>query len=242
MKKLLIILISFLIISSVYSQSGTLYQTGLTAEQNLNAIGNLARYSTGGIGFDTRYEGIKGSPRLFDTLLTSSLKLKGEDYYIQLESNLDLIGNSLIFINPKTGQLLSIPSGIIKEVIINNKGKKMLFRTTNGKRIEKDIKEEKFFQVLKDGQYQFIKLPLKKIIEADFKDVYGSDRRYDEYTTYYKYYILSSDSSFHRIQLTKKSLVKIFPDKKELITRTIEAKSYDNDEEMVIDILDKLRN
>src|SRR5659263_37886 len=118
MKKLLIILISFLIISSVYSQSGTLYQTGLTAEQNLNAIGNLARYSTGGIGFDTRYEGIKGSPRLFDTLLTSSLKLKGEDYYIQLESNLDLIGNSLVFINPKTGKLLSIPSGIIKEVII----------------------------------------------------------------------------------------------------------------------------
>jgi hypothetical protein len=242
MKKSLIILVLFLIIHSAYSQSGTLYQTGLTAEQNLNAIGNLARYSTGGIGFDTRYEGIKGSPRLFDTLLTSFLQLKGEDYYIQLESNLDLMGNSLIFINPKTGKLLSIPSGIIKEVKINYKGKEMIFRTTSGRRFENDIREEKFFQVLKDGHNQFIKLPLKKIIEADFKNVYGADRRYDEYSTYYKYFIMSSDSSFHRIQLNKKSLIKMFPDKKELITRTVEAKSFENDEEMVIDILDKIRN
>lgn len=239
MRKLSLILISLLIIKSAYSQGSTLYQTGLTAEQNLNAIGNLARYSTGGTGFDTRYEGIKGSPRLFDTLLTSFLKLKGQDYYIQLESNIDLIRNALIFINPKTRELLSIPSGIIKEVKINSKGKEMVFRTTNGKRIEKDIKEEKFIQILKDGQYQFIKLPLKKLIEADFKDVYGADRRYDEYTTYYKYFIMSSDSLFHRIQLSKKSMVKMFPDRKELITKTIEAKSYDNNEEMVLNILEK---
>ena len=240
MKKSLIILVLFLIIHSAYSQSGTLYQTGLTAEQNLNAIGNLARYSTGGIGFDSRYEGIKGSPRLFDTLLTSFLQLKGEDYYIQLESNLDLMGNSLIFINPKTGKLLSIPSGIIKEVKINYKGKEMIFRTTDGRRFENDIREEKFFQVLRDGHYQFIKLPLKKIIEADFKNVYGADRRYDEYSTYYKYFIMSSDSSFHRIQLTKKSLIKLFPDKKDLINNTIESKSYENTEDMVIAILNKL--
>ena len=240
MKKSLIILVLFLIIHSAYSQSGTLYQTGLTAEQNLNAIGNLARYSTGGIGFDTRYEGIKGSPRLFDTLLTSFLQLKGEDYYIQLESNLDLMGNSLIFINPKTGKLLSIPSGIIKELKINYKGKEMIFRTTSGRRFENDIREEKFFQILKDGHYQFIKLPLKKIIEADYKNVYGADRRYDEYSTYYKYFIMSSDSSFHRIQLTKKSLIKLFPDKKDLINNTIESKSYENTEDMVIAILNKL--
>ncbi len=239
MKKNLLTVIFILILNNVYSQGNTLYQTGLTAEQNLNAIGNLARYSTGGIGFDTRYEGIKGSSRLFDTLLTSFLKLKGQDYYIQLESNIDLIGNALIFINPKTSKLLSIPSGIIKEVKINYEGKEMIFRTTGSRRIEKDITEGKFFQVLKDGQYQFIKLPLKKLIEADFKDVYGADRRYDEYTTYYKYYIMRSDSSFHRIQLTKNSLVKMFPDKKELITKTIEAKSYDNNEEMVVNILEK---
>jgi hypothetical protein len=32
----------------------------------------------------------------------------------------------------------------------------------------------------------------------------------------------------------------MFPDKKELINNTAESKSYDNNEEMVIDVLDKL--
>jgi ABC-type phosphate/phosphonate transport system substrate-binding protein len=103
----------------------------------------------------------------------------------------------------------------------------------------KDFKEHRFFQVLKEGQYQLIKMPIKKLIEADYKAVYGADRRYDEYTTYYKYYIMNPDSTFHQIQLTKKSLIKLFPNTKELINNTIESKTYTNDEDMVIDFLNK---
>jgi hypothetical protein len=109
MKGILLILVFILIINRTFSQSNTLYQTGLTAEQNLNAIGNLARYSTGGIGFDTRYEGIKGSPRLFDTMLPSFLNIKGQDFYLELNTNIDLINNFLIFIYPGTGKMHFVP-------------------------------------------------------------------------------------------------------------------------------------
>jgi hypothetical protein len=240
MKKLSIILFIILLAIKVYSQENKLYQTGLTAEQNLNAIGNLTPYTSGGMGFDSRYEGIKGSPRLFDTLMPSLLNVKGQDYYIKLATNIDLPTNSLIFMNPKNSKLFSIPSGIIKELKINFKGNEMVFRTASGNKFVKDFKEHRFFQVLKEGQYQFIKMPIKKLIEADFKAVYGADRRYDEYTTYYKYYIMNADSTFHQIQLTRKSLMKMFPGKKELINNTFEAKSYDNNEDMVINFLNKL--
>jgi len=240
MKKMIITLLLILFVSNVYAQENKLYQTGLTAEQNLNAIGNLAPYSTGGVGFDTRYEGIKGCPRLFDTLMPSLLNVKGQDYYIELKTNLDLISNSLIFVNPKTGKLLSIHSDMVNEVKINHEGKEMVFRTAKGKNFKGDIKEGTFFQVLKDGKFYFIKLPVKKLIAADYKDVYSSDRRYDEYTTYYKYYIMSSDSIFHQIQLTKKSLARMYADKKELINNVIGARSYENNEDMVLDILNKL--
>jgi hypothetical protein len=240
MKKLPIILFLLLIAIKVYSQENKLYQTGLTAEQNLNAIGNLTPYTSGGMGFDSRYEGTKGSPRLFDTLMPSLLNVKGQDYYIKLATNIDLPTNSLIFMNPKNSKLFSIPSGIIKELKINFKGNEMVFRTASGNKFVKDFKEHRFFQVLKEGQYQFIKIPINKLIEADFKAVYGADRRYDEYTTYYKYYIMNADSTFHQIQLTRKSLMKMFPDKKELINNTFEAKSYDNNEDMVINFLNKL--
>jgi hypothetical protein len=50
---------------------------------------------------------------------------------------------------------------------------------------------------------------------------------------------MSSDSIFYRVQLTKKSLSKMFPDRKKIIYSSIEAKSHENDEDMVIEILDK---
>jgi hypothetical protein len=239
MKKGAFIFSLVLICIKVYSQENKLYQTGLTAEQNLNAIGNLTPYTSGGMGFDSRYEGIKGSPRLFDTLMTSLLNIKGQDFYIKLQANIDLTTNSLIFMNPKKGKLFSIPSGNIKEVKIDVEGKELLFRTAKTGYFERDINEGTFYQVLKDGKNQFIKIPLKKLIAADFKDVYSEDRRYDEFKTYYKYYIMSSDSTFHQIQLTRKSLMKMFPEKKEIINNAVEAKSHGSQEEMVMDILNK---
>jgi hypothetical protein len=240
MKRILMLVVLLLTAYKAYSQGNTLYQTGITADQNLKAIGSLAPYSTGGMGFDTRYEGTKGSPFLFDTLYSSFLNVKDQDYYIQLAANLDLVKNSLIFRNPKTGKLLALPSDMVNEIKIDSGGKEMIFRTSKARFFEKDVKEGRFYQVLKDGQYQFIKMPLKKFIEADYKAVYSADRRYDEYVTHYKYYIMRSDSTFGQIQLNKKSLIKLFPDKKDLIDNAFSKKANGNKEDLVLDILNKL--
>lgn len=241
MKKITGILFLILIFSKAYSQGNDLYQNGLTAEQNLNAIGNLSRFANaGGTGFDTRYEGIKGSPRLFEKLLPSFLKLKGQDFYIQLETNIDLTGNLLLFNYPKTGKLMAIPSDKIEELKINSDGKEMVFRISSEKDFEREIRDGRFYQVLREGQIKLIKLPVKKLIEADYKAVYSPDRRFDEYTTYYKYYIMGSGGKYEQVQLTKKSLIKLFPDKKELINKSIEEKTYTDNEEMFLDIIDKI--
>jgi hypothetical protein len=230
-----------LFISRIYSQENKLLQSGLTAEQNLSAIGNLSRFANaGGTGFDTRYEGVKGSPRLFEKLLPSLLKVKGQDFYIQLETNIDLTGNLLLFNYPKTGKLMAVPSDKIEEVKINYEGKDMVFRISRENDFEREIKDGRFYQVLREGRIYFIKLPIKKLIEADYKAVYSPDRRFDEYTTYYKYYIMGPGGKFQQIQLTKKSLIKVFPERKELINKTIEEKSFTNNEEMVLDIIDKI--
>ena len=121
MKKLsllsVFILIFVLNFNRVNSQVNNVYQKGLSAEQNLNAIRDLAPYSNGGVGFDTRYEGIKGSPRLFDTLLPSFLNVKGQDYYLQLRTDIDVVQNALLFLHPKTGKLLALPADMVNEVV-----------------------------------------------------------------------------------------------------------------------------
>lgn len=237
-KKVYFTFIATLLFSVLYSQVSNPYRIGLTAEQNLNAIGNLSPTAPGGIGFDNRYEGVVGSSRLFDTLLPSLLNIKGEDYYLKLESDIDLIRNTVIFLNPKTRKLNWIKTDIVNELVITENGKEMVFRTTEGKNFEKEMKEVRFFQVLKDGPYQFIKIPLKDFIEADYKGVYTSDRRYDEYKTEYKYYILKPDSIYYQTRLSKKSLIKLFPDKKQLIN-SADIPSDSDDEMMIVSVLEK---
>jgi hypothetical protein len=241
MQKLSFVVFFLLTCKILCSQEVNIYQKGLTAQQNLDAIGSLAPYSTGGIGFDTRYEGVKGTPRLFDTLCPSYLKIKGQDYYLQLKTDIDLVRNTLLFLHPKTGQLISLPANMVLEVVINNKDKEMIFRTTEGKNFEKDLKELRFYQVLKEEPNQFIKMPVKIFTEANYKGAYSADRRYDEFETKYRYYIYCSDNSFHQVQLNRKSLVKLFPDKKDLIENTIKSKTYASDEEMVLSVLEALQ-
>lgn len=240
MRKLILFSFSLSIFLSCYSQQASvIYQRGLSADENLKAISNLGPYSQGGIGFDTRYEGIKGSPRLLDTLLPSFLKLDGQDYYIELMADLDLVNNAVIYIHPNTKKMYSVPLDIISEVIINNEGKEMVFRTTKGKKFEKEMRDQKVFQVLKEGRYQFIKIPLKKFLQADYKGAYSADRRYDEYIPDAKYYLMNADGIFCQIQLNIKSVSKIYPDKKELIDQAGREETNPDKESMILSILGK---
>jgi hypothetical protein len=237
----ILILISFFILLFIgaYPQASTIYQRGLSAEENLKAIGALGPYSQGGIGFDNRYEGVKGSPRMLDTLLPSFLRLNGQDYYIDLKSDIDLVNNALIYMNPASKKLLTVPIDFISELVIKKDGKELMFRTTNGKAFEKEMKPQRFYQVLNSGRYQFIKVPIKIFVQADYKGAYSTDRRYDEYQSKDRYYLIGTDSIFHQIQLNKKSVSKLYPDKKNLVDRSENEESFPGKEEMIISILSK---
>jgi hypothetical protein len=233
-------IILLLTINLLYSQESKILQQGVTAEQNLKAIVNITPYSPGGIGFDTRFEGTKGSPRLYDTLLHSILKIKGQKDYFELETDIDPYSNSLVFSYPKGAKLQSIPADMVTEVIITLKGENLVYRTDEGKKFDKSAKDNKFFQVLMDQPYLFIKMPVKTFTEADYKAAYSIDRRYNEFGTIYRYYILTNDGIYHKIQLSKKSLAKLFPDKKDFINKFSEDGSYADDEELIKAIVSKL--
>ncbi|OFY63068.1 MAG: hypothetical protein A2V64_09515 [Bacteroidetes bacterium RBG_13_43_22] len=239
MKNIFSFVIFLFIIADVYAQNVNIYQTGITAQQNLNAIANLAPYSTGGIGFDTRYEGVVGSPRLFGTLLTSYLLVNDKDFYIKLETDIDLAGNAVLYTDPETKKLFALPADNVNELIIVKEDKEMIFKTTKGLKFEKNLKETKFYQVLAAGPVSFIKIPDKLFVEADYKGAYSADRRFDEYQDITKYFITGSGNIFHQIQLNRKSLIKLFPDKKELINKTLQKKASDNNEELVISLIEK---
>jgi hypothetical protein len=239
MKKLLIF--TFFTLSSVagYSQASAVYQRGLAADENLKAISNLSPYSPGGIGFDNRYEGVVGTPRMLDTLLPSFLQLKGQDFFIQMMADIDLVSNALIYIHPKTKKLFSVPADVISELIIQKDGMDLIFRTTSGKTFDKEVRVPKFYQVLYDGPCQFIKLPVKTFVEANYKGAYSADKRYDEYITRNKYFLKGPDSVFYQVPLTRKAILKLYPEKKNVTGQAPEGESDADKEKMIVAFLKK---
>ena len=239
MKYLIIFFTLFYLIPDACPQAASTYQGGINGEANLQAIANLSPNSAGAVGFDTRYEGVKGSVRLFDSLLTSFLLVKGRDKYIEFLSDIDVVNNNILFTHPKNMQLMELPSDDVKELIIEKEGKELKFTTTKGVTFKKALKENKFCQILVEEPYQFIKIPGKLFIEANFKGPYSVDRRYDEYRPDDKYYIEDKNNVFHQVQLNKRSLTKMFPEKKELINSSFEDNSVEDSEEIVVSLLKK---
>jgi len=165
------------------------------------------------------------------------MRLRGQNYYIQLNADLDIYHNYLVYRHPKTKQMYSVPLDMITEVIIEKDGNDLRFMNTLGEKFEKDLRDQRFYQKLHNGKYQLIKIPGKQFVQADYKNAYSADRRYDEYIPANKYYLKGPDSLYHQVQLSRKSILKVYPDKKSLTGKLPAEGSFADKEEMVVELL-----
>jgi hypothetical protein len=251
MKPLLIVLISFFYLLDSFSQKVNVYQDGSIGAENIKAMispsGNNFVHA-----FDSRYEGVKGTPNLFNNMVSSYLLGNGQEKYIKVESDIDILSNSVIFRDPSTSNLMEISSDNVKELVFTIYDKDFVYRTTRGLKFEKKIKENKFYQVIREEPYKLIMITFKVFIKADNEPTFNSGRHYDEFRTDRKYYLEDSGGVFHQVifnnisydciihpsKIDKKGLAKIYPEKKEIIYRAFEEKPDSVSIERIISILE----
>lgn len=242
MDRIRVFLLAMAVVVSVSvdgQQAANVYGQGVSAKANLAAIATMSPYGVGGMGFDERYEGLKGSPRLYDTLYHSVLKVKDQSFQILVEADIDVAVGRLLFRSPSTGQLMSVPTEILEEVVFFTKDGQHRYYTTRRLNFVKPEKELRFCQILFEGSHIFIKMPVKIFREADYKNLYSTDRRFDEYETKYRYYISRNDGQLTQVQLTVRELSKLFPKEKERIKQIFSTSGF-SDEERVIALLAEL--
>jgi hypothetical protein len=250
MKTILILILSLLYVMNISSQAVNYYGTGALGESNVRAMTSLR--SNGFIHtFDSRYEGVKGTPNLFNSLVTSYLMSIGEEKYVQLESDIDILSNSVIFRDPSAGNLMEISSDKVRELIFKINNREFIYRTTKDLKFEKKIKENKFYQVIEEKPYRIIMITFKSFQKADFEPAFNSGVHFDEFRTSRKYYLEDSRGVFHQIiisnitydclihpiKLNKKGLAKIYPEKKELIYKAFEEKPDSVSIDRIVSIL-----
>ncbi|MBM3420517.1 MAG: hypothetical protein FJY11_05215 [Bacteroidetes bacterium] len=223
MKPLTLLILFFLLSHAGNAQTNPNLRAGATAEKNLAAIANVSPGTTGGLGIDERYSGVKGSPRLFDTLMNSFVKIKDEDIYITIDADIDVEMNRIIFRHPATKIMMWLPAGSVEEILVPVGESEKVFRTTEAFSFEKPPAGLKFCQVLYEGQQTLIMIPGKIFREADYRNIYSADRRYDEFETTIKYYITGRSGELIQVKLTESTLIRLFPEKKDQVRQLINA-------------------
>jgi hypothetical protein len=240
MRKILTILICILAITPAYSQGVNTFQHTEDINRKLKALSTTTPDKPGGYIIDDSYEGVKGETCLFEKFLPLLVKVRESDYYLPVEANLDLVRNYFLYKEPVTNQIMSIPSERIVEVVIKSDKENLVFKTTKDLVLKPEIKEIKFIQVLKKEPVEIFKIPFKILIPSDYKGAYTAKRRYDEYKTTTRYYVLSHDNTYNQIRLTIKTLIRLFPDKKDTIIKAFRDKSDSDDEARFLSVLEKL--
>lgn len=243
-RKLMLILLCILLMNHSYSQMNPTYsQKSSDPNEHIKQINRKLKVLSspspdviGGYIRNNSYEGVKGKPFLFDEFKSSMIRIKEFDDYLSIDANIDLKTNTILYKDQELDQFFSIPSHRVEEVIIQSDSGKLVFRPTGEKIFTPKLNEMKFYQVLKEGPIEFIKIPFTIFIPADYTGAYTAKRTYDEYKTEYYYYLSNSDKAYKQIRLTKKSLIKVFPEKRELIKGYFKMKT--RPEEIILTLLE----
>jgi hypothetical protein len=203
-------------------------KTLVGTEENLRNISRLAGvvYTT---NMDGLYEGIKGTPYLFNEWKKGNIYLIDNTYINDVSIKYNIYTDDILYLNSKSGDSLIIDRSLINsfEITGDNSNNLLLFKEISLRPYKKD--KSTFVKVLYDGKSKFIVKYTKTFIKADYKGAYSAGRKYDEYIDDQQYYIMKDDNTPAKIKLNKKSVTKVLSDKDDKI------KSYLNEHKLALD-------
>ena len=219
MKNCMLILLSCLAWGVGNAQQPTI---AADPEQNLRTLGNLTPYSAGALGFDNRYEGIEGTPLLFDNWRTGSiLFVKQDTFGAPLKINVDLI-TQVIMVQLQNGSIGEISGAYVQAIKVVEPGRSQSRKYIVAR--EGDIEgmrsvRPKFYEALHQGEFTFLKSVQKKFEKANYTGAYSPDKRSDSFRTDIVYWLQTLGNKPEKVALKRKDIEKVMPNYLEAIKR-----------------------
>lgn len=197
-------------LTSLNSQISTTTQNSGGME-NYISMGDIQMVST----FDNRYEGVKGSPLVFEDWTEGYVLFKDkpeEEDPKTFKMNIDMFQN-LLYVTLYNGAVGTLPTKFVSSVHFKTEaGQERVFKPL----IRKDVEGSNFpglgyYEIIYQGDILLIKHHRKIFKEADYKGAYSADIRYDEYKDEKRYFISLDGQAFEKIKLNTKHLEKAMP-------------------------------
>jgi len=228
-----------LLICSIFLFSCGYLSAQLDLEINLIGDGDMAPYKNSR-GFDLRYEGVRGTPLLFDDWQTAQIQLINQDSFSNLtKMNVDL-NLQVMVIQMRDGSTGQVNISRIKSFkTISPDNQINTWQILPEKEIEgTDNPQLKCYHILHAGKITFVKAVNKKLLKASYKEAYSIGNRYDEYIKDVEYWISADEKPYQKIKLKQKSLEEALPRQAARIARTLKTQKLSaGDEKDIIQLL-----
>lgn len=195
-------------------------------------------------GFDNRYEGVKGSPYLFDDWNNGTIVFNTGKSFSSSDILLNIDGyhnEALLLLYGE--QIIGFGGEEVSTVVINSNETSDTFKIATTKELELKGEGYIYLQQLNHGPFKLFKQTKKVFLEADFKDPYSVDRRVDEFREEYFYFLRDESGEYEQIKPKLKYLKKLYPRRSKKMEKVIKNNNlYLKEEKDLILLIDQTFN
>jgi hypothetical protein len=196
---------------------------GYEAKENLRELGSVD--GTGSVRtFDTRYEGVKGTPYVFEEFHAGEVYLKSKEKVAVKALNYNCVENEIVYLDLAT-----------EATRVINRYQVDLFTIQKGDRtgtfvpIKLEEEAETIFAELLYNEASLVyKVYYKDWLEANYEGGYSADRPYDQFVDKYDLYFLKEgDHTLYKLRKPKKLLKEAFPQQEKMLSAFVKSNKLD---------------
>ncbi len=166
---------------------------------------------------DHRYEGLRGTPYFLPEWNKGEIEMVSGQHYKEVPIKFDAYRQHLILLRTWVGNdSIIVNADQVKSFQLKNgDGQLYVFRHIPTAITNDEALKEGYFLVLYQGKTALLKRVVKTFKQADFKNPYSNDVRYDEFKSMSSYYVLKPDQTLTKVKLSDKALIEALGDRKE---------------------------
>lgn len=173
---------------------------------------------------DNRYEGLRGTPYFLPAWNNGKIEMTAGQNYTNVPIKFDAYRQQLILLRTWVGSdSIIVSADRVKSFQLQNKdGNTYLFTRVPTAKTDDETLRQSYYLVLYQGKTSLLKRIVKTFKQADYKNPYSNDIRYDAFEDAFSYYLLKPDMSLTRVKLSEKSLLDALSDQKEALKAFIQ--------------------
>jgi hypothetical protein len=222
MKNLLYVML-VLVAQTALGQQSVKSTVGI-AQQNLEDLGrsnNLGMVWS----YDDRYEGVKGSPYYSEEWCEATIGYNNK-VVDKIVAKYNVYENVIIYRNSE-GKIFKLEPNNINSFTLKDSLTQRMLTFKKADNLQAMPANRFVLQVYDGKRVQLILLPEKIKFKADYKASYSSGRKFDEIKDVKTYYFISGLGPHQKVKLTKKSLLQLLADKKNIIEPYLQKENID---------------